>query len=129
MWLKGNKTHPTFNYTAINKNGKVILKDEVKYVKGGKEKMISGYDYPTDEGSSFLWRGKGLLRIAKSRWEIIYYDKVFQFAIIRFKKTAFTPAGIDVISREKNISVEVKKQISNKLKELGIVEELTIISQ
>ncbi|MEQ9262912.1 MAG: hypothetical protein RLP14_07125 [Owenweeksia sp.] len=42
--LEGDKTHPPFNYTFIERKGETQLLDEVKYLKKGKEKAIMGYD-------------------------------------------------------------------------------------
>ena len=42
MWLKGKKTNPTFNYSIIERKGDTALLDEVKYLKKGKNKTITG---------------------------------------------------------------------------------------
>ena len=73
MWLKGDKTMPTFNYELVEKKGKQALFDQVKYLKNGKEKSIIGYDIPLDQQNvKFVWRGKGILGMLKSKWEIVY---------------------------------------------------------
>lgn len=105
MWLKGDKTNPTFNYT-IEKRGKTTgLRDDVQYLKSGKTKSIIGFDKAVnDKNSKFIWRGKGILGLFKSKWEILYFDKEKEIIVLRFEKTLFTPAGYDVISRQPNLS-------------------------
>ncbi len=99
MWLKGDKQSPTFTYTPLAEKPGVLL-DEVTYQKKGKEKVITGYDYPDDSKSQgFIWRGKGILGLLKSRWQIRLMDPEGQWAVIYFSKTLVTPAGVDIISR------------------------------
>lgn len=102
MWLKGDKTNPTFNYTvATDKNGAEILLDEVKYQQAGKTKTISGYDYPDEaDPMAFIWRGKGILGLVKSRWRIALLDTEKQWAVVVFDRTLFTPSGMDIIGRK-----------------------------
>lgn len=102
MWLKGDKTHPTFNYTVMtDKNGAEILLDEVKYQQKGKIKTITGYDYPDEtDAMAFIWRGKGILGLVKSRWRIALLDTEKQWAVVVFESTLFTPSGMDIIGRK-----------------------------
>jgi len=68
MWLKGDRTNPTFNYTVQEKNGVLGLKDEVAFFKNGKPKAIHGFDTPLNaENTKFEWRGSGWMKILKSR--------------------------------------------------------------
>ena len=129
MWLKGNKTNPTFNYTLIQKNGEPRLLDEVQYSKKSKVKSIIGHDKPLNENNnSFIWRGKGVLAFVKSKWNILYIDPEKQWMIIHFQKTLFTPEGYDVVSRSKTLEGELLSTLEQKLNELGI-SGLTTIHQ
>lgn len=130
MWVKGKKTNPTFTYSPVTKKNKPVLLDEVKYLKKSKEKTLVGYDYPVNEQNrSFVWRGKGILGFLKSKWSVLYVDPKQQWAIIQFKKTLFTPAGVDVISRSKKLAPEIQKEVEQKLSGLGIKEKLPAIQQ
>ncbi|GAB3254341.1 hypothetical protein GCM10027347_14730 [Larkinella harenae] len=112
MWLKGDKTNPTFNYTIVQKNNKTVLLDEVNYSKNGKTKTITGYDYPdATDSTAFVWRGKGLLWLAKSHWKVALLDPDGQWAVIWFSKTLFTPEGVDIISRNSNLSPDALSHI------------------
>lgn len=87
MWTKGDKIKPNFNYNIETKNGIRGLSDEVKFLKNGKTKSIKGWDRPTDqENTKFIWRGSGLLSIAKSQWEILYRSEDFSWMVIHFEK-------------------------------------------
>lgn len=116
LWLNGDKTNPSFNYTVAEKNGTSYLIDEVNYLKGGKTKTIKGFDHQKKENEkAFTWRGKGLLRIAKSNWEIKLLDPNNEWAVIWFSKTLFTPEGVDIISRKKQLDKKVLEEIKSKM--------------
>lgn len=113
MWTKGKKTDPRFHYTIVEKRGEEVLYDEVTYVKNGKEKSIRGYDFP--DGDQFTWRGKGLLRIAKSEWKVVLKDPEGQWAVIAFSKTLFTRAGVDILFRTKDPDPELLAAIKRQM--------------
>lgn len=120
MWLKGDKTQPTFNYSLEKRQGKQGLRDEVQYLKNGKLRSIKGFDTVLDSSNRrFEWRGQGWMSILRSRWEILYLHKA-KWGIIYFEKTLFTPAGYDVISKRKNIEEESMQAILNQLHVLEI---------
>ncbi|MCD7972241.1 MAG: hypothetical protein LUG18_06180 [Candidatus Azobacteroides sp.] len=122
MWIKGDKKNPFFYY-GKPVNGK--FSDTVEYYRHGKRKTIEGTDVITDNG--FIWRGKGLLKIIKSRWEILDYYPEHKIAIIHFHKTFFTPQGFDVISRKKEINLQIEKEIFTRLECLGIKNKMVKI--
>lgn len=129
MWLKGDKTSPTFNYTLLKKKKGIYLSDKVSYLKNGKTKSINGIDKPLDTTNrEFVWRGNGLLSLLNSKWEILHLELNEQWAIIFFKQTLFTPQGYDVISREPILSPEVAQKIEATLIELGIQQKLQTIN-
>lgn len=128
MWLKGDKTNPTFNYKKAEKDGVLRLIDEVQYTQNGRTKSINGFDNPLNsENTSFEWRGNGLLSLLSSNWQILYLDTIGNWAIIYFEKTLFTPKGYDVICREKQPNALIMKKIEEKLRELKISEKLNKI--
>ena len=116
MWLKGDKLSPEFNYTLTERKGEQVLFDEVKYIKKRKPRSIKGYDHPdTKKENGFTWRGKGLLAIAKSNWEVRLIDEKAGWAVIYFSKTIFTPEGVDIISRDKTMDKIILQDIKNKM--------------
>lgn len=126
MWLKGDKLQPTFNYSISERNGKQGLNDVVRYTKNGKVKEIVGFDTPLNvENTSFKWRGKGLLALFVSKWDIKYYDEEHDWALIYFSKTLATPDGYDVITRKPQLDAEQEAAIHAKLMALGLYDELT----
>ncbi|WP_373513731.1 hypothetical protein [Persicitalea sp.] len=130
MWLKGDKLNPTFNYRYGKRGAVTGLHDEVVFTKNGKQKSIVGFDTPTDAtNTSFVWRGKGLLSLVKSKWEILHLSSDKRWAIIHFEKTLFTPEGYDVISRDWHMDVTQQQEIHNKLKTIGINTQLARIQQ
>lgn len=130
MWLKGDKTNPTFNYKVAERDGIKGLIDEVKYTQNGKIKTINGFDKPLNvENTSFEWRGNGLLSLLSSKWQVLYIDTTENWAIIYFEKTLFTPKGYDVICREKQPNALIMSKIEEKLIELRINGKLKKISR
>lgn len=102
MWKRKGVINPTFNYTLSEKDGEKILLDEVKSVKHGMRKSIEGFDYQDKEDASqFTWRGKGWLMLFTSKWKVEWLNADNTCAIISFQKTWATPAGVDIISRQK----------------------------
>jgi hypothetical protein len=124
MWTQGNKTNPTFNYGLVpTKNGQTLLSDEVRYLQKGKQKSIKGFDYPDAKNpDAYTWRGKGLLHVLRSRWQIVLKDPQEQWAVIHFSKTLFTPEGMDIISRTQKIDPETLKKIKAALQRMSFPE-------
>lgn len=128
MWLKGNKHNPRFTYALKVRKGITGLDDVVSYNQSAKEKQIKGFDKPLNESATaFVWRGKGLLILFKSKWEIVYQNDTW--AVIHFQKTLFTAEGYDVISRQKNVEEPILENIRLKLKELKVADNLQVIKQ
>lgn len=128
MWLKKHNHNPTFNYAIEKKDTIEGLKDVVMYQKGKKTKKIEGFDTPLNTANTaFEWRGKGILSLFKSKWEIVYYGN--DFAIIHFQKTLFTAEGYDVISRQKNLPQPILDLVDAALKDLGVGQALSLIKQ
>ena len=98
--------------------------------KNEKLKHIEGFDKSTNENNTtFLWKGSGILAAFKSRWEIIAWNDEQHWAIMHFEKTAFTPEGYDLFSRQKQLSDEARTAIEQKLTELGLKDKLRPIAQ
>jgi hypothetical protein len=116
MWTKGNKTDPAFTYGLITKkDGSEALSDQVSYTRNKKTKFIKGVDHPVKKDSAaFVWRGKGLLSLLKSSWRVALLDPAHQWAVVYFSKTAFTPEGVDIISRQK-LPEEIINNIRSKM--------------
>jgi hypothetical protein len=130
MWLKGDKTSPNLNYAVETKGAVTGLRDEVISQKRGKPQSIVGFDTPLDGANTrFQWRGKGLLALLTSRWEIVHLEAHGEWAIIHFEKTLFTPEGYDVIARRKELSSEMLADIQLALRECGITAQLQPIAQ
>lgn len=123
MWLKGNKTNPTFNYSIIKGKESQLL-DEVKFLKKGKEKSIRGIDYQDNQiPSAFVWRGQGILRVLKSKWQVKLLDKDGQWAVIWFSKTLFTPEGVDVICRHSRLDADTFNHIKNQMLQDSVLKK------
>lgn len=135
-------THSTLPMWKSNRNVRITytplpdapekLDDLVEYQslpEGSPSKSVHGIDKPNRTfPGSYDWRGKGWLKIASSHWEVLGYgEEEGGWAVTYFAKTLFTPAGVDVYSREKGgvsevllqrIQDEMKKIEDGKLREM-----------
>ena len=100
MWR--NKRNVRIVYTRLPSNR---LDDLVSYQKmtSTEVHIVHGRDTPKKDGA-FVWRGKGLLKVASSKWEVLGWGGLEeggeQWVVIYFAKTLLTPAGIDICSRK-----------------------------
>ncbi|MCC6897030.1 MAG: hypothetical protein IT321_29695 [Anaerolineae bacterium] len=119
LWLKGDKLAPTFTYTALD-DGRLL--DEVRYQRqaDGSTQTITGYDRFDTATGRFIWRGKGLLFIARSEWRVLTAADDGQTAIILFSKTLFTAAGLDVIARSSDYDPAIVSYTTAALAEQGL---------
>ncbi|OAP54726.1 hypothetical protein AYL99_11174 [Fonsecaea erecta] len=102
MWK--NNRNVTITYTSLPENAE-HLDDLVEYqpLTSDKHKRVEGIDTPdAHTKAAYSWRGKGLLKIASSRWEILGYgEEEGGWVVTYFQKTLFTPAGIDIYARRR----------------------------
>ena len=131
LWLKGDKSNPVFHYElVVCQDEKTGLIYRLSYQKDGRLHSMNGFDELDDaERKEFTWRGEGLTRFFKNKWEVIYIDENKDWAIIHFKKTFFTPEGYDIVSRYKNLNARMRTVISQAQKRLQLEALLTPIYQ
>ena len=118
MWLAGDRLSPAFTYEVLRSEPLVLL-DTVSYrTRDGREKSIVGVDRLGAAG--FTWRGRGLLRLVVSRWEVVGAGPDHSFAVIRFSKTRATPEGVDIVAREGIDSLEIRATVAASTEEFGL---------
>ncbi|WP_235296061.1 hypothetical protein [Portibacter marinus] len=101
MWTNRKRKNPSLNYSLNSLDQEYIINDQVKYRKSGKLKTINGTNKVVSlQDKKFLWRGSGILRFLRSKWQIIHFNELW--LIIYFEKTFFTPSGYDVAVKEGN---------------------------
>ncbi|OAG34913.1 hypothetical protein AYO21_10917 [Fonsecaea monophora] len=113
MWK--NNRNVTITYTSLPQNAEQ-LDDLVEYqpLTSDKHKRVEGVDTPdANTKGAYHWRGKGLLKVASSHWEILGYgEEEGGWVVTYFQKTLFTPAGIDIYARRRGgLSEELLEQI------------------
>ena len=102
MWK--SKRNVRITYKAITSTNQIDDLVEYQTLKSDKLKTVHGIDTPSPGASAaFDWRGKGLLKIASSHWKLLGYgtSETVDWAVTYFSKTLFTPAGIDVYTRDR----------------------------
>lgn len=81
-------------------------------------------DTPDGEGA-WAWRGRGLLKVASSRWEVLGWGERGgeRWVVTWFAPSLFTPAGLDVYSsRKEGISEGLFREVEGALKQLEAKE-------
>lgn len=139
MWRKNRNVRIT--YTPVPQTTPAQIDDIVTYqpLKSKSLKTVHGLDKPfsvpdtaeaveaegTEAAASlaYTWRGKGLLMIASSKWEILAHGSEEgtsnAYIVTYFAKTLFTPAGVDIYSRQGKLKPESVEGIKAGLAGLG----------
>jgi hypothetical protein len=115
MWK--NKRNVRIQYTPLEPSSPSIAKentdrldDLVSYqgLNSDKVSTVHGVDKAASGGDGrgeWDWRGKGLLMIASSHWEVLGWGEEEgtgnKWVVTMFAKTLFTPAGIDVYAKHR----------------------------
>lgn len=120
MWVTGDRHHPRFTYRLLSRTP-LVLSDDVSYAEGGVDRHIRGRD--TLRGDGFVWRGRGLLAVARSRWSVAGRSEDGTILTIRFSRSLATPAGLDVIVREGTEHAELRAMIARSTEGLGLTPE------
>jgi hypothetical protein len=126
MWLSGERREPSFEYVLL-RTEPLVLGDEVTYVEpDGKIKSIRGID--RWNGRGFTWKMNGLRGLfVKSRWEIAGVRQ--GLVVLRFDKSAVTPAGVDVIVAEGLDASELRTFIASDPASFGLsIEEFASLT-
>ncbi|CAG7955840.1 unnamed protein product [Penicillium salamii] len=126
LWKGKRNVNITYKPLPIE-SGIQKIDDLVQYqaINSDKIKSVHGIDTPTpDSPGAWDWRGKGWLVIASSHWECLGFgqlDDGNQWVVTYFAKTLFTPAGVDVYSRNKEgLPGDVVEGILGALRGLGV---------
>lgn len=137
MWK--SKRNVTITYTLLEPSNKSIPKDQTDRIDdvvtyqtftSDKVSTVHGVDKAAHgtRRDAWDWRGKGLLMVASSHWQILGYghestepgqnanSERNAWVVTFFAKTMFTPAGIDVYSRSKRgLNPLIVQKIENAL--------------
>ena len=120
MWLDGRRHHPRFEYRESDRPD--VLDDVVTYDDAdGRERTIVGRD--RRRGDHLVWRGTGLLSIASSRWRVTGTSADGDVAALRFDRTLFTPAGVDVLVRDGARALDARRALATELDRYGLTPE------
>ncbi|OQD69183.1 hypothetical protein PENPOL_c002G03164 [Penicillium polonicum] len=127
LWKGKRNVNITYKLLPADTTGVQKIDDLVQYqsIDSEKIKSVHGVDTPTPGNpGAWDWRGKGWLMIASSHWECLGFghtDDDDQWMVTYFDKTLFTPAGIDVYSRNKEgLPQATVDEILDALKGLGV---------
>lgn len=109
MWQR--RSEPSITYAPLP-DGRIS--DTV--LSRGKRgwSTIVGIDELQSDGS-YLWRGvQPLTLLVRSRWRVLLHEE--PFAAIRFERTPFTEAGIDVLARDAEANADAVAAVTARLR-------------
>jgi len=121
MWLTRERTSPRFTW-ALTSESPLALRDDVSFsTSDNQEKHVVGTDKWAHD--HFVWRGRGLRKIARSRWSVIGANDEQTVLAIRVDRTLFTPPGIDIIVREGVEIDELRSLVARGTERFGLTAE------
>ena len=107
MWRKAKNVQITYTIIPATSSSPALLDDVVSSEPTARTflpqpKSIRGVDTPDGEGG-WNWRGRGLLKIASSHWEVLGWGEKDgeRWVVTWFAPSMFTPAGLDIYSSRK----------------------------
>lgn len=110
FWQKENFSIITFNFNMVHKGEELVLEDRVEYMKNGKMRFRLGYDYPIEEFErTFKWKGKGINRFFRNRFEISYLEE--DFLVIFYEETILSATCLDIVTRKRKIDEKLEDRI------------------
>lgn len=132
MWRSARNVRITYApYKPIPGANDNLVEYEKKNGKGGV-KTVVGIEKPDPViPGAWTWRGKGLLAIASSHWEVLGWGErplpggeegeggIERWAVTWFAPTLFTQEGVDIYSdRKEGLSKETAEEVIKVLKDL-----------
>ena len=132
----------TYSLLGANNQRSAPMDDLITYqsVTSSKVQTLHGTDTPSQTDPwAWTWRGNGLLRIATSHWEILGHGELEgwgQWIVVYAQKSIFTPAVVNVCTREKRgLPESLLDSIKQALGEFGqdslqaLIESMYIVQQ
>ncbi len=108
LWKDKRNVH--INYGELPPSGSLARMDDTVFYQtltSDKVKTIHGIDTADASGHEAVWdwRGTGWLKVASSHWEVLGYGfyEGREWIVEYFASTLFTPAGVDILSKEKEV--------------------------
>ena len=133
LWKGKRNVNITYDLLPSDSSGVAKIDDLVRYQAIGSDKIksVHGVDTPTPGNpGAWDWRGKGWLMIASSHWECLGFGNIDdgnQWVVTYFAKTLFTPAGVDIYSRNKQgLPQATIDAILHALRDLGVSQITTL---
>ncbi|MFJ9084289.1 hypothetical protein ACIRL3_17840 [Streptomyces sp. NPDC102384] len=104
MWQGDRRTGATFSYDPLQSgsSGKQMMNDVVGYrTRSGRQRRILGVDTRLTgrSGTAYRWRGRGVLAVLSSEWEVREIGTDDAWAVILFSRSLVTSAGADIVVR------------------------------
>ncbi|MGL4339936.1 MAG: hypothetical protein ACRCSP_05895 [Rhodoglobus sp.] len=125
MLLSGRRRDPRFDFDIVSRTPLVMTEDATYRIGPGKNegeyRHILGKNSFT--GDEFVWRAAGLRRFAAIRWTVAGASHDRTIAVLNFSQSMLTPAGVNIIVRERTRHPELRAIIAHATEDYGLTPE------
>ncbi|MGZ3883246.1 MAG: hypothetical protein ACXVPQ_00695 [Bacteroidia bacterium] len=130
-WTQGTKTDPGNVYSDFRIKGSALqFSDLITFKKNGEVRKIKGkLKQKKSDKLEFIWRGKGLLFVFRSKWKIIASDSEGQWIALYSPGTLTSPEGVDIISRQHQPSEKKVKEIISHLDKTYVKKPVQVLNR
>lgn len=113
FWKNKSRTNPVINLDLLNDGSGRTFLSRVTYKWRGFARTIAGFEtQDKTTAGRYVWQGKGLLSVIKNEWYLIAVANDYSWAFTYFPKSNVgTPEGIDILSRNPDMSEELMQKI------------------
>jgi hypothetical protein len=121
VWLTGERAEPHLTYELVSREP-LVLSHAASYTSAeDAPKPEVGHD--TFRDGQFVRRGTGLHRIVPSRWEVSGWGAGGAVLALRYFAALKTPAGLDIVVRERAQVPEIRALVAGSTDEFGLTPE------
>ena len=121
IWLTRERTSPRYSFELVSDNPLVLRDDVSHFAMDNQEKHVVGTDKWVDD--HFVRRGKGFAAFTRARWTVTGTNDDHSVVAIKFEKTRFSVAGINVMVREGVEIGELRSVVARNTEQFGLTPE------
>ncbi len=122
LWHKEEIHTISFNYSVKHHGEELVLLDRVEYIRNNKMRFRLGVDFPVDGiARTFKWKGRGINRTFRKHFEVTIITD--EYMVLFFEKTLTSPTSLDVVTRSRTLSDELKNEIFSAIEKNWTIQE------
>ena len=122
LWHRQEIHTISFNYSVKHLGEELVLMDRVEYIRSNKMRFRLGVDFPVPGiARTFKWKGKGMNRTFRKHFEVSIITP--EYMVLFFEKTLTSPTSLDVVTRRRNMTEELKAEIFSAIENNWTIQE------